>query len=125
MPVEPGTFYANYFRPALGAVGLPASAPAQPERTEEDGAVTPATPAVRGVRLHDLRHSFAVISLSAGAHYMAVSKWLGHESYVTTLTIYAKARKLHQMGVKPQVSWPAGSRSGGRRQWLKVADLTI
>lgn len=44
---------------------------------------------VRGVRLHDLRHTFAVLSLSAGAHYMAVSKWLGHESYVTTLTIYA------------------------------------
>jgi hypothetical protein len=31
----------------------------------------------------------AVLSLSAGAHYMQVSKWLGHESYVTTLTIYA------------------------------------
>ena len=30
-----------------------------------------------------------MISLSAGAHYMAVSKWLGHESFVTTLTIYA------------------------------------
>jgi integrase len=28
-------------------------------------------------------------SLTAGAHYMAVSKWLGHESYVTTLTVYA------------------------------------
>ncbi|MHA6621188.1 hypothetical protein [Pseudonocardia sp. DLS-67] len=33
--------------------------------------------------------TFAVLSLSAGAHYMQVSKWLGHESYVTTLTIYA------------------------------------
>ena len=59
-PVDPGTLYASYFRPA---------AP--------------------GVRLHDLRHSYAVLSLSAGAHYMAVSKWLGHESFVTTLTIYA------------------------------------
>ena len=39
-------------------------------------------------RLHDLRHTFAVLSLSAGAHYMEVSKWLGHESFVTTLTIY-------------------------------------
>jgi integrase len=64
-PVEPGTFYANYFRPAVAAVGL---AP---------------------TRLHDLRHTYAVLSLSAGAHYMAVSKWMGHESYVTTLTIYA------------------------------------
>jgi integrase len=78
VPLEPGTCYSNYFRPALASVGLPASAPA-----------TDDAPAVRGVRLHDLRHSFAVISLSAGAHCMQVSKWLGHESYVTTLTIYA------------------------------------
>jgi integrase len=41
------------------------------------------------VRWHDLRHAFAVISLSAGEHYMAVSKMLGHASYVTTLTVYA------------------------------------
>ncbi len=82
VPLEPGTFYSNYFRSALAAVGLPASAPA----TED-------SPAVHGVRLHDLRHSFAVISLSAGAHYMQVSKWLGHESYVTTLTIYAEGGK--------------------------------
>jgi integrase len=73
-PIEPGTFYANHFRPALAAVGLPATNP-------QTGA--------RGVRLHDLRHTYAVLSLSAGAHYMQVSKWLGHESYVTTLTIYA------------------------------------
>jgi integrase len=59
-PVEPSALYKNLFKPA---------AP--------------------GTRLHDLRHTFAVLSLSAGAHYMQVSKWLGHESYVTTLTIYA------------------------------------
>lgn len=70
-PLDPGTFYANYFKPALTAVGLPAS-----------------EPGVSGVRLHDLRHTYAVLSLSAGAHYMAVSKWLGHESYVTTLNVY-------------------------------------
>jgi hypothetical protein len=29
------------------------------------------------------------MSLSVGEHYMAVSKMLGHASYVTTLTIYA------------------------------------
>jgi integrase len=74
VPIEPGTFYANYFRPALAAVGLP---------------VTDPKSGTRGVRLHDLRHTYAMLSLSAGAHYMQVSKWLGHESYVTTLTIYA------------------------------------
>jgi len=59
-PIEPGTFYEHYLKPAIS-----------------------------GVHLHDLRHTFAVLSLSAGAHYMQISKWLGHESYVTTLTIYA------------------------------------
>ena len=29
------------------------------------------------------------MSLTAGEHYMAVSKMLGHASYVTTLTVYA------------------------------------
>ncbi|KZF03605.1 hypothetical protein A2J03_07365 [Rhodococcus sp. EPR-157] len=29
------------------------------------------------------------MSLSAGEHYMQVSKWLGHASYVTTLNVYA------------------------------------
>jgi len=70
-PLDPGTFYSNYFKPALVAVGLPASAAG-----------------VSGVRLHDLRHTFAVLSLSAGTHYMQVSKYLGHESYVTTLNVY-------------------------------------
>ena len=27
--------------------------------------------------------------LSAGVHFMQVSKWLGHSSYVLTLTTYA------------------------------------
>ncbi|MDQ1202703.1 tyrosine-type recombinase/integrase [Rhodococcus sp. SORGH_AS_0303] len=44
---------------------------------------------LRHSRWHDLRHAFAVMSLSAGEHYMQVSKWLGHASYVTTLTVYA------------------------------------
>ena len=42
-----------------------------------------------GVRLHDLRHTAAVLWLSAGVHFMQVSKWLGHSSYVLTLRTYA------------------------------------
>ena len=76
-PQDPGAVYrwdvpltcANVYRrcllPALAALKLPHS------------------------RWHDLRHTFAVMSLSAGEHYMQVSKWLGHASYVTTLTVYA------------------------------------
>ena len=46
------------------------------------------TPAVRGVRLHDLRHTFATLQLSAGVHFMQVSKWLGHSTYTLTLDVY-------------------------------------
>ena len=46
-------------------------------------------PAVRGVRLHDLaRHTFAVMQLSAGTHFMQVSQWLGHATYTLTLDTY-------------------------------------
>lgn len=76
-PVEPGALYSGLFQPALAAVGLPVSTPAK------DG-----EPAVRGVRLHDLRHTFAVLSLSAGEHYMMVSKWLGHATFSITLDVY-------------------------------------
>lgn len=76
-PVDTGAFYKNLLRPALEAVGLPASRPATKE-----------APAVRGVRLHDLRHTFATLQLSAGVHFMQVSKWLGHSSFTLTLDVY-------------------------------------
>jgi integrase len=76
-PVDIGAFYKNLLRPALEAVGLPASRPA-----------TKDAPAVRGVRLHDLRHTFATLQLSAGVHFMQVSKWLGHSTYTLTLDVY-------------------------------------
>jgi integrase len=65
MPVNPAGLGKHYLAPALAALGF--------DRC----------------RWHDLRHAFAVMSLSAGEHYMAVSKMLGHASYVTTLTVYA------------------------------------
>ena len=57
--------YDNYFQPACKALGL------------------------GNVRWHDLRHTFATLALSAAEHYMQVSKWLGHSSYVLTLSTYA------------------------------------
>jgi integrase len=65
VPVNPAGIAKHYFAPALAALGL------------------------GHVRWHDLRHAFAVMSLSAGEHYMSVSKMLGHASFVTTLTVYA------------------------------------
>jgi integrase len=61
----------------LEAVGLPASRPA-----------TKDAPAVQGVRLHDLRHTFATLQLSSGVHFMQVSKWLGHSTFTLTLDVY-------------------------------------
>jgi integrase len=76
-PLAMGTFYDNILKPALEAVGLPASRPA-----------TKDAPAISGVRLHDLRHTFAVLQLSAGTHFMQVSKWLGHSTFTLTLNTY-------------------------------------
>ena len=64
-PVHAGNLYENYLQPACAALGL------------------------GSVRFHDLRHSFATMNLSAGEHYMQVSKWLGHSTFVLTLTTYA------------------------------------
>lgn len=82
-PVDLGTFYKNVFKPALGAIGLPASRPARDATATE-----PASPAIQGIRLHDLRHTFAAQQLSAGVHFMQVSQWLGHASYTLTLDTY-------------------------------------
>jgi integrase len=81
-PLDLSGFQSKLMIPALEAVGLPAS---RPERTA-DGALLPAT---KGVRLHDLRHTAAVLWVSNGVHFMQVAKWLGHSSYVLTLTTYA------------------------------------
>ena len=76
-PVDMGALYKNLLQPALEAVGLPASRPA-----------TKDAPALQGVRLHDLRHTFATLQLSAGVHFMQVSKWLGHSTFTLTLDVY-------------------------------------
>jgi integrase len=64
---------SKVIRPALEAVGLPASRP--------DG--------TKGVRMHDFRHTAAVLWLTADVNFMQVAKWLGHASYVITMTVYA------------------------------------
>ncbi|WP_373145921.1 tyrosine-type recombinase/integrase, partial [Mycobacterium marinum] len=64
-PVCAASLYEHYLQPACRAMGLGA------------------------VRFHDLRHTFATMNLSAGEHYMQVSKWLGHSTFVLTLTTYA------------------------------------
>jgi len=83
-PLAMGTFYQTIFKPGLAKVGLPASSPAS---VAEDGT---AIPAVNGVRLHDLRHSFCVLQLSSGTHHMQVSKWMGHDTKSLVLEVYGE-----------------------------------
>ncbi|MDO0975167.1 tyrosine-type recombinase/integrase [Mycolicibacterium frederiksbergense] len=64
-PVCAAALYEHYLKPACKALGL------------------------GSVRFHDLRHTFATMNLSAGEHYMQVSKWLGHSTFVLTLSTYA------------------------------------
>lgn len=64
-PIVVDNVYHNYFQPACKALDL------------------------GSVRFYDLRHTFATLALSAGEHYMQVSKWLGHSTFVLTLTTYA------------------------------------
>lgn len=64
-PVHTGSLHEHYFAQVCRAVGL------------------------GNVRFHDLRHTFATMNLSAGEHYMQVSKWLGHSTFVLTLSTYA------------------------------------
>lgn len=64
-PIHAGNLHEHYFAQACREAGL------------------------GSVRFHDLRHTFATMNLSAGEHYMQVSKWLGHSTFVLTLTTYA------------------------------------
>jgi integrase len=40
------------------------------------------------VRLHDPRHTFAVLQLSTGVYFIQVSKWLGNSTFTLTLDVY-------------------------------------
>ena len=71
----------------MSSIGLTPSTRATCTRTTS----SPRAPALGlgSVRFHDLRHTFATMNLCAGEHYMQVSKWLGHSSFVLTLSTYA------------------------------------
>ncbi len=45
-------------------------------------------PHLRGVRIHDLRHSAASIAISCGANIKVVQRMLGHEKASVTLDVY-------------------------------------
>ena len=53
---------------------------------------------------HTLRHSFATGLLEAGVDLMAISKLLGHSSFVTTM-IYLHCRKQHLDATPSPLDW--------------------
>ena len=72
-------------------------------------------------RWHALRHTFAVLSLSAGEHYMQVSKRLGHASFVATLNVYADYIVEAEGGKRAPLSRPVAALISGRDR--KVVNL--
>ena len=48
-----------------------------------------AVAAVPPIRLHDLRHTNATLSLAAGVHPKVVSERLGHSTIAITLDLYS------------------------------------
>ena len=67
------------------AAGSPRPAPEPGTRVYE---LLTLRAAVRRVRLHGLRHTFATLQSVGGGAFQAVVKWLGHSSYVLTLSTY-------------------------------------
>jgi len=60
------------------------------------------------------------MNLSAGEHYMQVSKWLGHSSFVLTLTTYADYIREDELAA-PKLARPvAASRATTSRRPLAV-----
>ncbi|MDA4105709.1 tyrosine-type recombinase/integrase [Mycolicibacterium holsaticum] len=82
-PVELRSFARRTLRDACEAVGIPVGTA---RKVDADGTVTPPT---NGFRLHDTRHTFSVMLLTAGVNVLQVSKWLGHANKNMTLAVYA------------------------------------
>ncbi|MDU7361413.1 MAG: site-specific integrase [Propionibacteriaceae bacterium] len=52
------------------------------------------TETMPGQRIHDLRHSFAVMSIAAGLDIKSVQAWLGHSDIRLTTDLYGRFRTL-------------------------------
>ncbi len=73
-------------------------------------------PATRGARLHDLRHTFAVLQLSSDVHFMQVSKWLGHSILTLMLDVYGDHIPEEGGGAANNLPEPPARKSWPRRR---------
>ena len=67
----------------------PDGGPLHPERFSRTFAEQAARAGLPAIRLHDLRHSWATIALSAGVHPKVVQERLGHAAIAITLDVYS------------------------------------
>ena len=63
-------------------------APLDPEKVTKEFSKVTHQAGMKGVRLHDLRHSHASLMLKAGVQPKVISERLGHSSISTTMDIY-------------------------------------
>jgi integrase len=88
-PIDEQNVYKRFWLPALAALGYSHS------------------------RWHDMRHGFAVVSLSgAGENVRDVSRWLGHAKISTTMDIYAQVLKTETGGKANPLPRPAALPTG-------------
>lgn len=63
------------------------------------------------------------MSLSAGEHYMQVSKWLGRASYVTTLNVYADYIAENEGGKQAPLTRPAARELPSDRPLIPASNV--
>jgi integrase len=66
-----------------------AALPYHPERVSKLFASAAKGAGLPRIRLHDLRHTYATLALSAGVHPKVISERLGHASIAITLDCYS------------------------------------
>jgi integrase len=67
----------------------PDGAPLHPERFTRTFTIEAARAGLPAIRLHDLRHTWATLALSAGEHPKVVQERLGHANVSITLDVYS------------------------------------
>jgi integrase len=67
----------------------PDGGPLHPERFSRTFTIEAARAGMPAIRLHDLRHTWATLALSAGEHPKVVQERLGHAAIAITLDVYS------------------------------------
>lgn len=116
--LEPARLHGHVLRHDPQARAGGRRAPGEPSRNAS-------APAQQGVRMHDLRHTFAVMQLMAGVHFMQVSRWLGHGTFTLTLDNYGDWIHEQDGGALNDLPEPTGVRiqSVGPTDFAPVVQL--